>query len=262
MTPRPPGWLRLDIDELGGSIVVRPVGVLDVGTYPEMRDTLLKCVANEPDAVIVDLGTLLIPAFSVLSVFSAVAMRTSDWPAVPIMLVARQETHRETLRHSAVRRWVQCFEDLDAAAAAVGRPLIRRRLVVRLAGQRSSSAEARRHVREAGEKWGFTADGDLLADAQLIATELVENTVRHTVSDLTLRLEFRNGFLTVAVADDDPRAAVPPERSGDSHRASGLLMVAKVAKVWGCAPAMSGGKIVWAVLNAGRPGGPLAHHTR
>jgi anti-anti-sigma regulatory factor len=242
--------LRVELDDLGGCTLVRPVGVLDVSTYPVMRDTLLKCMVDEPDAVIVDLGPLVIPSTAVLSVFSVVALRTGHWPGVPIMLVARQASHRETLRHSAVSRWVPCFEDLDAAFGAVGEPPLRRRVLVGLAGHRSSAREARRHVREIGGDWGLTEVGDVLADAELIATELVENTVRHTVSDLVLRLELRNGLLTVAVADDDPREAVLLGRT----RATGLVMVAGMAEVWGCTPAMNGGKIVWAVLDAGRPG--------
>jgi anti-anti-sigma regulatory factor len=248
-----PGRLRVELDELGGCILVRPAGVLDVSTYPVMRDALLKCVIDEPDAVIVDLGPLVIPSTAVLTVFSVVAMRTGDWPGVPIMLVARQEAHRETLRHSAVSRWVPCFEDLDAAFGAVGEPPLRRRVLIELAGRRTSSREARRHVRETGANWGLAESGDLIADAELIATELVENAVRHTVSDLTLRLELRNGLLTVAVADDDPREAMLRERVCECARPSGLVMVARVAKVWGCTPATNGGKIVWAVLDAGKP---------
>lgn len=251
MRPSPSSRLRVEIDELGGCTLVRPVGVLDVSTYPVMRDTLLKCVVDEPDAVIVDLGPLVVPSTAVLSVFSVVAMRTGDWPGVPIMLVARQRSHREILRHSAVSRWVPCFDDLDAAFGAVGEPPLRRRVLVELAGQSSSSREARRHVREIGEKWGLPEAGDLFADAELVATELVENTVRHTVSDLTLRLELRDGLLTVAVADDDPREAML--REGEYEQASGLVMVASVAKVWGCTPSTSGGKIVWAVLDAAKP---------
>jgi anti-anti-sigma regulatory factor len=254
MSSRPPSRLRVELDELGGCTLARPVGVLDVSTYPVMRDTLLKCVVDEPAAVIIDLGPLVIPSTAVFSVFSLVAMRTGDWPGVPIMLVARQESHRETLRHSAIRRWVPCFEDLDAAFGAVGEPPLRRRVLIELPGRRSSPREARRHVREIGENWGLSKDSDLLGDAELIATELVENTVRHTVSDLTLRLELRKGLLTVAVADDDPREAVLRERECECAQGSGLVMVAGVAKVWGCTPSTNGGKIVWAVLDAGKPG--------
>jgi len=204
----------------------------------------------------VDLGTLTIPSFSVLSVFSMVVLRTSEWPGVPIMLVARQPTHRETLRHNAIKRWVPCFEDLDAAFGALGRPPVRHRRMIRLAGHLGSSAEARRYVRDAAEKWGFGGMTDVVEDAQLIATELVENTVRHTASDLTLRLELRNGLLTVAVGDDDPRSAVLRER-GENLVSSGLIVVAKLAKVWGCTPVIPGGKIVWAVLKAEPP--PSCH---
>ncbi|HEV7979248.1 STAS domain-containing protein [Amycolatopsis sp.] len=246
--------LAIELDDLDGCTVVRPVGVLDVSTYPVMRDTLLKCVVDEPAAVIVDLGPLVIPSTVVLSVFSVVAMRTGDWPGVPIMLVARQESQRETVRQSAVRKWVPCFEDLDAAFGAVGEPPPRRRVLIELAGRRSSSREARRLVREIGGNWGLAKLGHVLRDAELVATELVENTVRHTVSDLTLRLELRNGSLTVAVADDDPRGAVPRERAGECPQASGLVMVAQVARAWGCTPSTNGGKIVWAVLDTGKPG--------
>ena len=78
-------------------------------------------------------------------------------------------------------------------------------MLIELAGRRSSSRKARRHVREIGENWGLT------------------------------------------------------NRACESAQASGLVMVGRVARVWGCTPATNGGKIVWAVLDAGKPG--LRHPT-
>lgn len=92
-------------------------------------------------------------------------------------------------------------------------------------------------------------------DAQLIATEFVENTIRHTIYAPRLRLELRRGIFTVAVGDDDPCPAVRHERLGPGEAGLGLQLVAQVARVWGCSRSWSGGKVVWAVLTRrGRPG--------
>lgn len=50
--------LDCDVSGMQGATVVRPVGVLNIHTYPVLRDCLLKCAADQPRAVIVDLGRL------------------------------------------------------------------------------------------------------------------------------------------------------------------------------------------------------------
>ncbi|WP_236796917.1 ATP-binding protein [Amycolatopsis sp. GM8] len=88
--------------------------------------------------------------------------------------------------------------------------------------------------------------GVLAGDAELVASELVENTLRHTESMPKLSLELRRGELTIAVADDSPHRAYV---RADGHPGGfGMVLIEQTARDWGCTPSDSGGKTVWARL--------------
>jgi hypothetical protein len=124
-------------------------------------------------------------------------------------------------------------------------PPARSRAVIELPPSSVSGRRARHFVRSTCERWKVTV---MANDAMTIAVAFVENTLQHTNSAAFLRMELRRGLLTVAVSDDDPHPAVLHERAEGGVASSGLLLVAAIAKVWGCAPTMSGGKTVWATL--------------
>lgn len=53
------------------------------------------------------------------------------------------------------------------------------------------------------------------------------------------------GHLTVAVRDESQHPAVLRERLPGDRRGNGLRIVADMARVWGCAPCLGGGKVVF-----------------
>ena len=85
-------------------------------------------------------------------------------------------------------------------------------------------------------------------DAELVATELVENTLRYPESAPRLRLELRRKTLSVEVSDESRRPAVLREGLDLVAAGLGLRMITKVAKRWGSSRSRSGGKTVWALL--------------
>ncbi|GLY69442.1 ATP-binding protein [Amycolatopsis taiwanensis] len=107
-----------------------------------------------------------------------------------------------------------------------------------------AARQARRIVAEACADWRL--DG-LESDAEIVATELVENTLKHTRSIPRLRLVLRDGALTVAVSDDDSAAVRVREEESERDRGFGMLVISRIARVWGCTWARAG-KTVWAVL--------------
>ena len=107
-----------------------------------------------------------------------------------------------------------------------------------------AARQARRIVAAACADWRI---GGLESDAEIVATELVENTLQHTRSIPRLRLVLRDGALTVAVSDDDSEAAHVREEESERGRGFGMLIVSRIARVWGCTRARAG-KTVWAVL--------------
>lgn len=114
---------------------------------------------------------------------------------------------------------------------------------ITLARTPDAPRRARRFVDGVCLNWRITS---LTPDAETVASELVENTLQHTGSDATLSLELDRDELTIAVADDS--AAPAYVRGSGSCGGFGMVLVEQTARVWGCTPARSGGKTVWARL--------------
>ncbi|GAA1305736.1 ATP-binding protein [Saccharothrix xinjiangensis] len=238
--------LCCDVRPVEGCLLVRPSGVLDVANYASLRNTLLKCAVEQPRAVVVDLADLEVRGEYLLSVFAAVWLRTCDWPSVPLLLAGPVE---QLPRVTALRRYVTVHDTVDEALAHVGRPAPRRRAHRVLPSATGSPRAARAFVREVCVDWSVPEA--VKHTAVQVASELVTNTVLHTMSEARLRLELRGAGLTVAVADDDPAAAVLRDPGGAPQRGAGLLLVAQLARTWGCVPdPVNGRKVVWAVLDA------------
>ncbi|WIX99355.1 ATP-binding protein [Amycolatopsis mongoliensis] len=234
--------------------VVTVTGTLGSETYPDLRNGLLKIVTDAPDGVIADIGGLTIEEDRLASLFATIALRIRDWPGVPFALVTPRPEHFVLLARQAVGRFVTVHPDVGTAERELDHPP-RRRAVQLLAARVGASALARQFIARVCAEWQVPEHTE---DALVIATELVENTIRHTDSAPRLRLELRRGVFTVAVADDDPRPAVLHERVDSTDPGLGLQMVAQIARVWGCSGSWAGGKVVWAVLAraGGRAGDP------
>jgi len=255
--PGTENMLTLDCTTYAGCSVVRPRGTLDAGTYASLRDDLLKYAAEEPAAVLVELDALHIAREHVLSVFSLLWMRVSEWPGVPLGLLVRNGVRRENVRHTVVARYVPVYADLTEALDDQPQQPRRRRTYSVLPTTARASGNARRLVRETTRDWEIEA---VSQDAQQVATELVENALKHTNSTPGLRLELRSDMwrglpqhmLSIAVADDSPARPAAGAASPELDSGRGLHLVAEFAHTWGSMPRLPGGKIVWAVLTLPR----------
>jgi anti-sigma regulatory factor (Ser/Thr protein kinase) len=238
------GDLRLVPRYRPESTVATLTGLLTLAGYARLRDGVLKVAAEAPESVIADIQGLEVDDDTLVTVFSVIAMRIGEWPGIPFAVVTDRADHLARLAAQAVDRFVAVHADVAAAEQARDRPF-RRRAVQVLAASPRSSAVARAFVERVCTQWGVPGHTE---DALMIATELVENAIVHTTSRPRLRLELRSGVFTVAVADDDPRAAVMLELPGREDRGLGLRLVAEASRVWGCSRSWTGGKVVWAVL--------------
>lgn len=236
--------VRLVPETRAGATVVTVTGRLGQASYPDLRDGLLKIATDAPDSVIADIGGLTIDEDRLAVVFATIAMRIGDWPGVPFSLVSSRQEHLALLKVRTIDRFVAVHADVATAELERDHPP-RRRAVQLLMPSVHASALARRFVARVCAEWGVPEHRE---DALLVATELVENTIRHTLSAPRLRLELRRDVFTVAVGDDDPHPAVRHERVHSSDPGLGLQLVAQVARIWGCSRSWQGGKVVWAVL--------------
>ncbi|MEV6877364.1 ATP-binding protein [Amycolatopsis sp. NPDC051128] len=241
--------VHLAVARHGQATVVTATGALNRSSYPSLRDGLLKIATDAREGLVADISGLTIADSSLVSVFSLVAMRIGDWPGIPFAIVATRPAHRVLLGRHVVDRYVAVCPDLAAATEALDHP-VRRRTERTFARVEATSALARDFVTDKLAGWGVP---ELAGDARFIATELVENVLKHTASEPRLRLDLRQGICTVAVADQDTRPAMLLERLAPFEPGLGLKLVAQIARVWGCSRSWSGGKVVWAVL-VQRPG--------
>jgi hypothetical protein len=234
--------------ERTGCLVARLAGRLDAVGYRGVRDLLVKLALEEPRALVVDVDALDMDVEPALSLIASARMRVSEWPDVPILLVARDSRQRALLTPAALRHLVPVFSTIEAAIASV-KPRPRHSALAEFPPVAASSARSRRFVRAACDEWGI---GQPREDVLSVTSELVENAFKHAGTPMQVRLELRNGLLSVAVRDGSPRPAVLRQSSSGAPVGYGLRIVAGLARAWGCSPDLGGGKVVWAVLATGR----------
>lgn len=240
----PPG-LSIDVSPRGDAVVVRLVGELGLAAVAQVRNTLLKCVADEPSGIIVQLDRMTVVTPLALSVFGMVARKAAYWPGLQLVLVARPGRTRELLRRGAIDRFVPTFALVAEAARKLNGSPMRKLATLELPPAIGSPAAARRFVTDTLDAWQLK---DVIDDACLIVSELVENAILHGHSAARLRLESRRGLLTVAVRDGSrtPPSKLEPGSAESGGR--GIFLVDAISKTWGTAPTWDGGKVVWAVL--------------
>jgi len=248
--------LVIEVETIGDALVVSPAGLLEVATAPQLRDQLLKCMADQPRAVIVKLQKLVLAKAYTLSVFTSVARQTAGWSGIPLILVTGTGHTREVQQHyQVVARFIPVFPDLPSAMASMHQPPSRQVMRLHLAADPYSSVVARRFVASTCELWRSEEISD---DAVAIVSELVSNAVLHARTNSVLRLELRRQLLTVALADGDPtfpvRCSSPPTEPGGL----GLGIIDTLATAWGTNPTSNGGKIVWATIRIQRPSAAAA----
>jgi anti-anti-sigma factor len=238
--------LRIDTRYTEGVAVVRPVGRLDLSSYAPLRDALLKLLAEQPAGLVVDLEQLEVDVSTSLTVFATVWMRASRWPNVPFALVAPPGRVQWLLKRSGIPRFAPLHGELADALSALGAAPTRRRVQLELPHELGSPRRARRFVEDTCRAWEVPPEQTI--DVAMVASELVENALLFTSSDSVLRLELREGLLSVAVRDSSPWPPVLTTPPPDHDDGRGLIIVERTATAWGWMPA-SGGKVVWATFS-------------
>jgi anti-anti-sigma factor len=243
---RPASCVVVSADTAGTVCLLTVDGVLDSSTYLSLRDAIIKAALDEPQAVLVDVNALEVPASSAWSVFTSARWHVSTWPDVPIVLVCGHAGGRSTIARTGVTRYVPVYATVDAALAAVsdGRRA-RLRAGTELPASLASLRRAREFVAEWLREWSHQT---LIPVATVIVNVFVENILQHTASAPVLVLESNGDAVTISVQDDSSTPAArheDPYRGGE--RVSGLAIVASLCSAWGSTPTPSG-KTVWAVI--------------
>lgn len=243
-TPADPA-LHIGLDADGAVTVVTPVGVLAVPTAPHLHHAVLACLAEQADAVVVDLSLLYVKAPHLLHVFPAAVHRTAPWTGTELVLVSGPPAAEQGARLVGVSRLLRVYPTMRTALAALDRSPPRRLARMPVGTSPAAVTEGREFIRNTCATWHCD---DATDDAETIGAELVGNAVRHTAGPATLRLELRRELLTVSVGDHSAAPAVLRPPNGDGG--SGLQIVKACADHWSSTPAL-GGKTVWATVHTG-----------
>jgi serine phosphatase RsbU (regulator of sigma subunit)/anti-sigma regulatory factor (Ser/Thr protein kinase) len=116
---------------------------------------------------------------------------------------------------------------------------------------------ARRFVRETLTSWQVPGCGDLLADAELLTSELVTNAVLHAETAVRVTCRAHGCEFEVSVLDRQPECTIPggPGHLADADREAGrgLVLLAALSSSWGVTYAPAA-KTVWFRLQPGGAG--------
>lgn len=235
-----PSEVRHLVDRGQSHPLVRLTGVLDAETSGPIRSTLLDVLADQPEALVVDVADLRVPEDAALATLREVADATRDWPATRLALCGG-----DGRTPWASTGW-PIHPDSDAAYAALGPPGADLRVTCELEPVLGAARRTRELITEVWLRWECP---DLAGDACIVATEMVNNVVAHARTPMRVLLARDGATVSVAVRDDSPdlpRFVGPVAPTAYGGR--GLLLIDSVASRWGLLP-LPTGKVVWAVLN-------------
>ncbi len=237
------------IDRTGELITVSLTGPLTLDGVARVRGILLKCLADCPTAMIVDLTGLTVDSDLPLTVFAAVARHARAWPGVaPMLLCARPGPVADRFARWRLGRFLPIHAGPEQAAAALDAPAEALPAIrVELPYGPEAQPEARRLVGDACLVWELP---HLREPAELIAVELAGNAVRHGAPPVGLVAAARTTYLHIVARDassEQPRTVDPGVPDRMSTAGQGLRLVDAVATAWGCLRT-AGGKAVWATL--------------
>jgi hypothetical protein len=232
--------VRNRVDRGGTYPLIRFTGVLDARTAPEVRGVLVDVLAEQPEAMLVDVADLRPGDAGAVAVLRDVRRETADWPAAHLALCGVDEAG--VWRDTGWALWAHSGD----AFAQLGPPDERRRFSLELEPQLGAARRTREMITEACGGWDRP---ELAGPACIVATEMVNNVVAHAKTPMTVLLAAHGSGMSVAVRD---RSAVIPTYTGGpvaptAYGGRGMLLIDSVARRWGSL-VVSDGKVVWALL--------------
>jgi anti-sigma regulatory factor (Ser/Thr protein kinase) len=248
-------------DDERGLVHVAFHGTLTASTAPLAQSTLVKCLVEQPVAVVIDVADVLSRSTIAVPLFLALRREARRAPAVPLVVVAGRASTGSALRSALSRYLPTCVTIEEARDMAARLPSASRWHHVHLAATPYAPSEARNAVAECCSRWKLYG---LIHPARTVVSELVSNAVEHAGTDIELTVTLRGRFLCVAVRDGSPVVPrllepVPHEPNAPLDvRGYGLRMITNAAHSWG-AEITAEGKVVWATLLTT---GPIAEQRR
>ncbi len=246
-----PAGISVDVQSRDHLVVARVSGVLTVQNAPELRGGLLECLADCPDALIVDVADLAAESDLPLTVLQGVQRQAQRWPAIPMVLCGPDAALTRLLPRAGRDGYPRTYAGVTEAMASLEQIVdVRPAIHSDLLATADSCPRARDIVAGACRDWNVA---EVAGAAGVVVSELVSNAVLHARPPLRLLVALRGGHLQVAVRDGSPVLPQPvrgaPLLSVEHGR--GLHLIESFAAAWGSMPTAEG-KVVWAALRPTR----------
>jgi anti-sigma regulatory factor (Ser/Thr protein kinase) len=214
--------------------VLRVRGRLDQRTAGALRTSVRRCLAPQPEALVVDLADTDLAEPHALDLVPALMGETAEWPNVPVILCG----------HDAGHPLVGYARSVTDALAKITDEPEPRRLRVRLRPVPDACRQVRQLVTQACTSWQAR---EAAATASLVATELVANVVRHAHTTMDFTFGLRDNRICLTVRDGSHVLPRPADPSRAETGGRGLRLVRALSQSWGVHP-YTGGKVVWTHL--------------
>lgn len=216
-------------------------GISEVLEAADGEAALRVAVAERPDLVLLDLS---MPGRSGVDVLPDLHTQVPEARVVVLTNVPRRRLG-DLVRHRGAVGYVEksmpagrLVHEVLVAAALADRAAAR--VSTDLPPATASAGAARRFVRDALG----SPDEALLADVELLVSELVTNAVLHASSSPRLDVVLDDEQVRVEVYDDDPAMPRMLEPEADASGGRGILLLDRIASRWG-AERRGEGKLVW-----------------
>jgi hypothetical protein len=232
-------------------------GTWDSQLWTATTAAVRRCLADQPEALIVDLSGLDDPRTLSASTWVAARRAAADAePPVQLALCVPPELPlADRMQRLGDGRCLPIYAKVRQARVAIaGRLPVAQRVSVTLLPEPEAPSLARNLVADACLAWQMV---ELLHAARLVMSELVTNAVEHAHTPMTVVVTRRGSGLHISVADEVAQAprvirlARPRRGQPLDERGRGLLTVSETATAWGWLPTRSG-KVVWATLQPAR----------
>jgi anti-anti-sigma regulatory factor len=242
--------LRSDIEQVGACLIVVLTGRLATATAPIARLAVLKCLADHPDAVLVDLSAVTVVQNVALTVFATAAQRASRWPGIPVLLCGPTPATAGLLAGGGYGGLPVYASTTEALAALPERRIFS--LSETLLPVRGAARRSRRMAAECCARWDIPHVTD---SASIVTDEFVTRALAHAATMIDVRLALRRRYLMIAVHAGNPGAAQAANApASDAWPDLGTVLLDSVARRWGY-QRVDGGWVAWAMLNISpRPG--------
>lgn len=245
--------MRLESDAEASLVLLTIAGRWDRTLWALSTERLHTCLAEHPEALIVDLSELDDPTAASAPTWVAAqkAAATMNPPVQLALCIPPDLPLADHMQRLGARYYLPVYAKVRQARVAIASRLpLTERLNLTLGPEPDAPSLARNLVSDACLAWDRI---ELLHPARSVMSELVNNAIEHARTEMTVVVSLRGAGIHLSVADgvaDPPRLLkLSRVRRGQplDERGRGLQVVGALAVAWGTLPTRTG-KVVWATL--------------